>query len=99
MEWFNRAVRDGDWARFAATFADDAVMRFTNVRVGPFEGRAAIERGYGEQPPDDTMTMRTIEGIHSDTAVVGFTWDANGAGTMRITWTDGLVQELVITFG
>jgi hypothetical protein len=62
-------------------------------------GRAAIERGYCERQPDDTMTIRTIEGIHSDTAVVAFTWDANGDGTMRITWTDGLVRELVITFG
>ena len=99
VERFNRAVHDGDWAAFAGTFADDAVMRFTNVPVGPFEGRAAIERGYYAQPPDDTMTVREIEGIHSDTALVAFTWDANGAGTMRITWTEGLVQELVIAFG
>ena len=96
---FNRAVQDGDWTAFAATFAVDAVMRFTNVPVGPFEGRAAIEGGYRAQPPDDTMTIRTIEGIRNDTALVAFTWDANGAGTMRITWTDDLVQELVITFG
>ena len=99
VDRFNAAVRSGDWAGFAATFADDAVMRFTNVPVGPFEGRTAIEAGYREQPPDDTMTIRTIEGIHNDTAVVGFTWDANGPGTMRITWSAGLVQELVITFG
>ena len=99
VERFNRAVRDGNWADFAVTFADDAVMRFTNVPVGPFEGRAAIERGYREQPPDDTMAIRSIEAVHSDTALVAFAWDADGPGTMRITWTDGLVQELVITFG
>lgn len=45
------------------------------------------------------MTIRTIEGIHSAAALVAFTWDANGEGTMRIAWTEGLVQELVITFG
>jgi hypothetical protein len=45
------------------------------------------------------MTIRKIEGIHSGTALVAFTWDANGEGEMRITWTEGLVQELVITFG
>jgi hypothetical protein len=61
--------------------------------------RGAIERGYREQPPDDTMTIRTIEGIHNDTAVVAFAWDANGPGTMRMTWSGGLVQELVITLG
>jgi steroid Delta-isomerase len=96
---FNRAVRDGNWHEFAANFADDAMMRFTNAPVGPFAGRDAIERGYDEQPPDDTMTIRSIDEIDADTALITFTWDAGGAGTMQLRWVDGLVAELVITFG
>ena len=90
---------DGDWASFAANFTADAVMSFTNVTAGPFAGRAAIEQAYYAQPPDDTMSIRTIEGIHPDGAVVAFTWDANGPGTMTIHWVAGKVSELVITFG
>ena len=96
---FNRAVHDGDWASFAAAFAEDATMSFTNVPVGPFHGRQAIEQAYYAQPPDDTMTIREIEGIQPDTTIVSFVWDANGPGTMTLHWAAGLVQELVITFG
>ncbi len=92
-------MRDGDWAAFAATFASDAAMSFTNVPAGPFAGREAIEHAYYAQPPDDTMTIRAIEGIHPDGAVVSFVWDANGPGTMSIHWAGDLVRELVITFG
>lgn len=99
VDRFNGAVRSGDWAGFATEFAAEAVMRFTNLPVGPFIGRAAIEQGYYAQPPDDTMTIRRMEGIDSDTVLVGFTWDADGPGTMLIRWGEGLVRELVITFG
>jgi SnoaL-like domain len=95
---FNRAVSEGDWTSFAAGFAEHATMRFTNVPVGPFAGRETIERGYREQPPDDTMTIQSVREVAADAAEVGFTWDAGGAGTMLLRWADGLVAELVITF-
>jgi steroid delta-isomerase len=96
---FNDAVRTGRWAEFGAGFTDDATMRFTNVSVGPFDGRDAIVRAYVEQPPDDTMTADSVDEIDDDTALVHFRWDNGGPGTMHLRWRDGLVAELVITFG
>ncbi len=96
---FNRAVRGGDWPAFSTRFAGDATMRFTNVPAGPFHGRAAIERGYAEQPPDDTMTIRALHETDEDTVQIGFEWDAGGAGTMLLRRRDGQVSELTITFG
>jgi hypothetical protein len=74
-------------------------MRFTDVAAGPFVGRAAILRGYAEQPPDDTMTVRTIEDLDADRVRVHFEWDAGGTGSMHLRRRDGLVAELAITFG
>ena len=45
------------------------------------------------------MTVRDIAEQPPDGAVVWFSWDANGPGTMTMRWADGLVRELVITFG
>jgi hypothetical protein len=73
-------------------------MRFDDVPIGPFVGRDAIERGYRERPPDDTMSVRAVEVGDMDSVVVAFAWDSGGSGTMRITWVDGLVSELVIAF-
>lgn len=50
-------------------------MVFTNVPVGPFDGRAAILRGYQEQPPDDTMTVVSVAPVDPDTDRVQFQWD------------------------
>lgn len=95
---FNEAVRSGEWREFADAFADDAVMRFTNVPVGPFVGRDAIARGYLEQPPDDTMTVQSVDETAPDTVRVRFRWDAGGDGTMRLRRRDGLIFDLAITF-
>jgi steroid delta-isomerase len=99
VEQFNVAVRTGRWAKFSTAFAEDATMRFTNIPVGPLSGREAILQGYLEQPPDDTMTVRSIDETAADTALVHFRWDAGDVGTMQLRWRDGLVAELVITFG
>jgi hypothetical protein len=45
------------------------------------------------------MTIRAIEGIHPEGAVVSFTWDSDGTGMRAIHWVDGVVREPVITFG
>jgi thioesterase domain-containing protein len=96
---FNRAVRDGNWTVFTDRFAEDATMRFTNVPVGPFAGRDEILRGYLQQSPDDTMTIRSLAETGPDAVDVAFAWDASGTGTMRTRWVDGLVADLAITFG
>ena len=98
IERFNDAVRSGDYAPFLATFARDAVMRFTNVPVGPYHGLDAIRRAYAEQPPTDTMSVRSIEDVDPATAAVAFDWDSGGPGTMTLCWRDGELAELTISF-
>jgi steroid Delta-isomerase len=95
---FNAAVESGDWTSFADRFADDAHMEFVGVPAGPFDGRASIAAAYRVNPPDDTMTVRSVEpGDTSD--VVRFAWTAGGTGTMTLEWApDGLVRELVVAF-
>ena len=95
---FNAAVDSGEWTRFADRFADDAHMEFVDVPSGPFTGRTAIAAAYRDNPPTDTMAVRSIDsGQTSD--VVGFAWTSGGGGTMTLEWTaDGLVQRLVVAF-
>jgi len=98
VECFNEAVRTGVWAAFAARFADDGVLTFTNVPVGPFVGREAIRQAYDARPPDDTMTVLGVQADGPDAAIVRFRWDAGADGTMLLRWRDGLLIELVVTF-
>lgn len=98
VDMFNAAVRSGDWSAFMATFADDAVMRFVSVPVGPYSGRAAIAAAYAERPPDDTMTLRTVEELGPETARAGFAWDAGGTGTLTVHWRHGQVADLTVAF-
>ena len=96
---FNASVRSGDWAPFVATFASDAHMEFVNIQVGPFHDREAIAVAYAAQPPDDTMTIRSVTAVDGDTARVRFDWDKGGPGTMTVRWRAGQVAELAIEFG
>jgi ketosteroid isomerase-like protein len=95
---FNEAVRAGDFTEFVTTFAEDAVMAFDDLPIGPYKGREAIARAYAQRPPDDTMTIWSIEEVNKDTADVRFDWDAGGGGSMRVTWRDGLVAATTISF-
>lgn len=98
VERFNEAVRTGDWASFASRFTRDATMLFTNLPIGPFVGRDAIMRAYAQQPPDDTMTVVSVEEAGADAVRIAFTWNSGGAGAMTLRWRDGLVCDLEITF-
>jgi hypothetical protein len=95
---FNIAVESGDWRAFSARFADDAQLDFVAVPVGPFDGRDAITAAYLENPPGDTMVVRSVDrGDVSD--VVGFAWTRGGTGTMTLEWApDGLVRRLLVAF-
>lgn len=95
---FNSAVRSGDFADFMTTFTDDAVMRFTNIPVGPFSGRPAIAAAYAAQPPTDTLTIREVEEIDPQTARVALDYDNGGSGSMVVRWRDGLVVLVEVTF-
>jgi len=95
---FNAAVRSGDWAPLVATFADGGHLEFGDVPVGPFHGREAIAAAYADNPPDDTLTVESVEPVDATTARVHFHWDKGGPGTMWLHWEDGLIGSLQITF-
>jgi steroid Delta-isomerase len=94
---FNQGVRKAVWAPFLATFASDAVMTFDGVPAGPYVGLAEIARAYDSRPPSDTMTVVSVTRDRDDD-VVRFAWDAGGGGTLRISWRDGAIAALAVTF-
>jgi steroid Delta-isomerase len=97
-ERFNAAVRSGDWAAFADGFAVDARMEFVNVPAGPFVGQTAIAAAYRDNPPEDTLEVRSVSS-DDDLDVIEFDWTRGGAGVMALTWTPGgLVSRLVVEF-
>ena len=98
VEQFNEAVRTGDFAEFGKGFADDAVLRFDGVPVGPFRGRSAIVDAYVNQPPLDTMALTSMEEVGTDAVRASFEWDAGGTGSMFIRWDAEDVVELIIAF-
>ena len=96
VELFNDAVRTGDYDAYLATFADDAVMRFDSVPLGPFHGRTAIAEIYASRPPSDTMALIDMEEIGQDAVKASFEWDAGGTGQMFLRWADGRLTELAV---
>jgi steroid Delta-isomerase len=95
---FNNSVRTGDWAAFARAFTEDAVVEFANVPVPAMHGRAAIEDGYREAPPDDTITALDCRS-GGDVHEVTYRWDTEGTGggLLRLTIRDGLVAHNIVT--
>ncbi|GAA1812234.1 hypothetical protein GCM10009682_36960 [Luedemannella flava] len=91
-------MRTGDFAQFGKGFADDAVLRFDGVPVGPFRGRPAIVDAYVTQPPMDTMALTSMEEIGGDAVRASFEWDAGGTGNLFLRWAGADVVELVIAF-
>ena len=94
---FNDAVTRADFTDFAATFASSATMSFIVVPAGPFHGRNAIARGYAENPPDDTMSVRSWH-REVDRDIVRFAWDGGGSGSLALTWDGDLVATLTVAF-
>lgn len=94
---FNQAVVGGDWAAFAERFTGDATMRVLARPPMEAAGREAIRAAYEQQPPGDTLAV-----THADSLgvvdVVDFRWTSGGTGTMRLTWSGGLVASLEIRF-
>lgn len=97
---FNAGVRSGDFAPMLENFAAGATMSFEGVPVGPFHGRDAIGRAYGEQPPDDELDVLDSH-VDGDTIVAGYAWRRQPdkrAGELRLTVERGLITHLVVTF-
>jgi steroid delta-isomerase len=94
---FNEAVCTRDWAAFLATLTPDATMRFEGVPAGPYKGLEQIARAYAEQPPSDTMSW-VSDTRDGDQDVVRLAWEAGGGGRLQVTWRDGAVAALTVTF-
>ncbi len=96
----NAGVRDGEWGPLAECFADDAVLEFEGVAVGPFAGREAIVTAYEQRPPDDEVRVLDAE-EQGDTVVARYAWAAAPevqAGRLRLTREGDEIARLVVTF-
>ena len=96
VELFNEAVRTGDYSAYLDTFADDAVMRFDDVPLGPYRGKTEIAQAYSTHPPSDTMALIDMEEFGTHAVRAAFEWDAGGTGVMYLRWDDGRLIELII---
>lgn len=97
---FNEAVRSGDFGPMLELFADDAVLEFRGVPVGPFHGRDAIDAAYRAQPPDDEVEILEIE--ENDAEIrAGYAWrrdEGRRAGDMFLRRDGDLITRLLVTF-
>jgi mannose-6-phosphate isomerase-like protein (cupin superfamily) len=101
---FNTAVGTGDFSSLLARWTDDAVMRFENVPPTggtlEFTGRPAYTSAYQENPPDDQIDLAGEPTEENGCVIVGFTWRRGQApGVMRLTVADGLISNVLVTFG
>ena len=97
---FNEAVRSGDYEPMLELFADDAVLEFRGVPVGPFHGRDAIAAAYRAQPPDDEIEVLDIENVEAEIRA-GYAWRRDGgrrAGDMFLMRDGDSIAKLVVTF-
>jgi ketosteroid isomerase-like protein len=93
VEKHNEAVRTSDFGSFLAMYADNAVMSFDDLPVGPFHGYPAIVEAYSQLPPDDTMWLIDMHEVGNDAVTASFEWEAGGTGEMFLRWHNGLIVE------
>ncbi len=96
----NECVRTGDWEPLAEWFAEDAVLAFEGVPVGPFTGREAIAAAYDAQPADDEVVIFGTDENGAE-IVARYGWlkePGKQAGRMLVTPRDGKIQKLTVTF-
>lgn len=101
VELFNAGVRQHDFGAMLSQFADDAVMRFEGVPVGPFEGRLAIAAAYRDQPPDDEIRVLDTNDAGPDRVTARYAWATSPeqtAGRLHLRVRNGLIAELDVTF-
>ena len=97
---FNAGVRAGDFAPMLELFADDAMLEFRGVPVGPFHGRGAIAGAYAAQPPDDQIEVLEIEEDDAEIRA-GYAWlrdEGRRAGDMFLMRDGERIAKLVVTF-
>src|SRR5689334_2557110 len=94
---FNEGVRTGDWGGYLARFADGATLRIEGDPGSPYVGREAIAAAYAGAPPEDTITVRSVDS-DGDLDVARFAWSEGGGGTFRLRWSAGRIIELAAEF-
>ncbi len=97
---FNEGVRTGSFERMLELFADDSVLEFAGVPVGPFRGIDAVRAAYREQPPDDEIAIAETR-QDGDALVAAYSWHRDHgrrAGEMRLTIREARIVRLVVTF-
>ena len=100
VERFNTGVRSGDLGPMLELFADDAVLEFEGVPVGPFTWRDAIAAAYRDQPPDDQIEV--LEASEDGAEIrARYAWlrdEGRAAGDMRLTRAGDRIARLVVAF-
>ena len=95
----NLGVRHGDWEALGECFADDAVLEFEGIPVGPFEGRHAIVEAYTERPPDDEV--RIVEVLDNAGLVVArYAWATEPgvvAGLLTVRLAGTLIARVTVS--
>ncbi|WP_238011344.1 nuclear transport factor 2 family protein [Dactylosporangium sp. AC04546] len=94
---FNDGVRTGEWEDYLAAFAESATLDIAGDPGGPYVGLDAIIAAYSADPPDDTITVQSVE-TSADVDVARFAWDRGGAGTLTVRWADGLIADFRVAF-
>jgi steroid delta-isomerase len=100
VDRFNVGVRSGDFGSMLELFAEDAVLVFRGVPVGPFHGREAIAAAYAAQPPDDEIEVLSAS-EEEDDVHARYAWlrdEGRAAGDMIITRDGDRIARLVVTF-
>jgi cysteine desulfurase/selenocysteine lyase len=99
IERFNTGVRSGDFSPMIDAFADDAVFAFEGLPIGPFEGRAAIEKAYRDQPPDDEIEILSADDSDPNVVVSRFRWRRDRtSGTIRLSHRGSTLTGLSVAF-
>ena len=91
---FNEGVRSGDWSSLVELFAEDAVLEFEGIPVGPFRGRDAIAEAYRTMPPDDEIVL--LDGGPR------YAWakePERAAGELRLEERNGHIAKLLVVYG
>ena len=95
----NQGVRTGDWEPLGECFAEDAVLEFEGVPVGPFTGRDAIVAAYRERPPDDEVRVLSAEEAPGGVEA-SYSWATEPdrrAGRLLLNLRGSLIERLVVT--
>ena len=70
---FNEGVRAGDFGPWLDTFAEDTVVTFVGLPIGPLHGRDALAKTYAEHPPSSPMRVEQSS-VDGDRVTGRFVW-------------------------